>query len=209
MKPSELYKKIQATTYTKSGDDVYWAIEINEQEQTIYLIFAPSNSKCDWVNNFSFPVKVYKRQQSKIRCAIGWRNTWKSCNDEIMSALLNYYTSKQYKDYKLIITGWSYGGAISLLAAEDWTWRTGYKPEVITFGAPKPFWGSKSRKYLLHVLGEVKEYCHKSDIVTYCPPFTGYKHVKKESIGKFNLFRLFNSYTWHCCYGDEDWYEAN
>lgn len=208
MKPSELFEKIKNTVYTKTGYDVDWSIEVDEQEKTIYLLFAKSNSIHDWINNLSFPVKVYKRQKSKLRCAMGWRSAWKSCNDVVMDMLIEKYHSDRYTGYKVVVCGWSYGGAISLLAAEDFAYRTGYKTNVITFGAPKPFFGRKSIKYLKRVLGDVKEYCHKNDIVTYLPPFFGYKHVKKNKLGKFNFFGLFNPRKWHCIYGEEKWYEA-
>lgn len=207
MKPNELFELIKATDYIKSGDDVDWAIYVKDDEQVIYLLFAPSNSKRDWVNNFSFPVKVYKRQESKIKAAMGWRNAWKSCNDLIIQSTAEVVS--KHPSYKVIVAGWSYGGAMSLLAAEDFQYRTGIRPSVITFGAPKPFWGRSSIKYLKQVLGEVKEYGHKSDIVTYCPPLPGYKHVNRKSIGKCSLFGLFKPNKWHCIYGEGGWYEAD
>lgn len=72
-----------------------------------------------------------------------------------------------------------------------------------------PFWGRSSIRYLKQVLGEVKEYGHRSDIVTYCPPLPGYKHVNRKSIGKFSLLGLFKPNKWHCIYGEGGWYEAD
>ena len=119
MKPSELFKLIRDSEYITIGDAVDFVIKVFDDEKTIRLLFEESTSLRDWKNNFNFPIKPYKNQE----------------NDEIMENLINSY--KVYPDYRIEICGWSYGGAISLLAAEDFYYRTKIKPDVITFGLQK------------------------------------------------------------------------
>lgn len=207
MKAHELYELINKTAYKKTGLDVDWTIFVNDGEKTVYLLFAPSNSKLDWFNNFRFPVKLYKKQQSKMLVAKGWGNAWKSCNDIVTRTTLKFYDVNE--GYKLVISGYSYGGAIALLAAEDIAYRSNnsIKPNVITFGAPKPLFGKRSVRYVESCCNSITQYAHASDIVTYLPPFFGYKHIARSSIGKFNLFKLFNPSVYHAIYNDKTLYE--
>lgn len=73
--------------------------------------------------------------------AKGWADAYKSANDLIMEKLISVLKP----DYNVEICGWSYGGAVALLAAEDFYFRTKIKPDVITFGAPKPLFGNKTK----------------------------------------------------------------
>lgn len=207
MTAPEIFNYIKNAKYATSGKDVDWCIYKEQDTKTIYLVFAESNSMLDWIHNLSFPTKAYKNQCSCIRAARGWLKAWKSCNDEVADTVIKVLNDSP--DYTLTVTGWSYGGAIALLAAEDLAFRTKYtrKPNVITFGAPKPFWGKHSVRYLKKVLGSIKEYKHLNDIVGYMPPFPGYKQLGKVKLGKFNFFKLFNPVVYHQCYGDSQYYE--
>lgn len=207
MKAHELYELINSTKYTKSGLDVDWTNIINVTEKTIYLLFAPSNSKLDWINNFRFPFKLYKKQESKMLVAKGWGNAWKSCNDIVVGTTLKLCDANP--DYKLIVSGYSFGGAIALLAAEDIAYRSNnsIKPDVITFGAPKPLFGKRSAKYVEQCCNSVIQFSHACDIITYLPPFIGYRHVDKYVIGTFNFFNLFKPNIYHTSYGDETLYK--
>ena len=40
MKPNELYEEIKKTQYTKSGDDVDWAVKVYDDEKTVRLLFS-------------------------------------------------------------------------------------------------------------------------------------------------------------------------
>lgn len=199
MQPFNLFNLIKKTNCKKIGDDVDYAILVDKEEKKIRLIFKQSNSKKDWINNFNFPIKPYKNQQNTLWVARGWVKAYKSANDIIMAELTAEY--RKYTDYQIEIIGWSYGGAISILAAEDFYFRTKTKPNIITFGAPKPLFGNKTKNYILSCCNEVKQYAHRSDCVTLCPPLFGYKHLNKIKLGKFNFFNLFKPTKYHTCYG--------
>ena len=206
MEPFILFEEIKNTIYKKSGDDVDWAVRIFKDEKVVRLFFEASTTKRDWINNFNFPIKIYKKQESCLKVARGWGNAYKSCNDEIMNLLIA--VSDDYADYEVQIAGWSYGGAMAVLAAEDFYYRTGKQASVYTFGAPKPIWGRKCHKYVSSCVKEAKQYAHVNDCVPLCPPLPGYKMIKKVKIGKgFNIFKLFKPDIYHLIYGNSELYK--
>jgi hypothetical protein len=204
MRPEELFNLIKKTKFEKVGDDVDFAVLAFPEEKTVRLIFEESASNRDWQNNFNFPIKPYKNQQNTLWFARGWARAYKSANDLIMEKLIEAQTNNP--DYKVEICGWSYGGAISLLAAEDFYFRTKTKADVITFGAPKPLFGRKTKNYVLSCCENVQQFAHRCDVVTLCVPFPGYKMLNKIKVGKWNLFNFFKPNIYHCCYGDKDLY---
>ena len=201
MEPNKLYNKLLTLKYTKSGDDVDWCVFI---EDAVYLAFQQTTSSRDWQVNFNFPVKLYKNQESCIKVARGWGDAYKSCNDEIMQKLL--VAHNEHPDLDVVICGWSYGGAMAIIASEDFYFRYKLKPSVITFGAPKPLFGYKTRKYVLSCVKHSEQFSHRSDVVTLLPPVFGYKVLNRVWIGKFNLINLFKPDIYHCVYGSESLY---
>lgn len=205
MKPSKIYDLIKSSVYTKSGDDVDWTTLVDHEEKKVYLLFQQSVSKRDWQNNFNFPVKLYKNQQSCLKVARGWGDAYKSCNDDIMRILITRHNDNP--DYEVYICGWSYGGAMAVIASEDFYFRTGIKPHLVTFGAPKPLFGKDTLSYVKSCLADAVQYAHRNDLVTVLPPFIGYRHVNKVELGKFDLFKIFKVVDFHRGYRNEDWYE--
>lgn len=210
MKPHELFSLIKNTKhedYNESGDHVNWLIKIDNDEHIVRLLFEESDGKRDWLNNLRFPVKPYKKQENTLWVAKGWGQAYKSCKDDIQTALIT--TVNDYKNYGVEIIGWSYGGAMAVLAAEDFHFRTKLKPNVYTFGAPKPLFGKKSKKYVESCCGEIKQYANVNDCVVVMPPFPGYKHVNKVKVGKrkFNLIEWCKPKIYHTIYDDEEIYQ--
>ena len=208
MKPWELFnyiRDIRHDEYITSGDDVQWTVKVDDENKIFRLIFEDSCGKRDWLNNLNFPVKIYKRQESCLLAARGWGKAYKSCKDEVMKAM----EIAIWLDpcYEIHICGWSYGGALSLLAAEDLFYRFHKKARVFTFGAPKPLFGRKTQEYVRSCVEEVHQYSHVNDCVTIMPPFPGYKRLATDRIGKgFCLLKLFNPRKYHRIYGDESQY---
>ena len=201
MNDKELFNVIKNTEYKKAGLDVDYAII--EKYGIIYLLFQQSKDKLDWKINFQFWAKPYKNQKNPMLIHRGFVKAWKSCNDVIMEELLEKIEDNPYKI--VVIAGWSYGGAMALLAVEDFNFRTGKTAELVTFGAPKiiaPF-AFKTKKHLIQCVNRFltpsKIYCHKSDIVPMIPPF--YLALQKNKVGNFNL-KLFFTGKGHRVYGD-------
>lgn len=205
MKANELFDLIKSTDYTTSGNDVDWAIKVFHDEKRIRLLFEASASKTDWINNFRFPIKPYKQQENILWLQKGWATAWKSCNDEICVAVMNEI--EKAPDYELEVCGWSYGGAMALIAAEDLGYRTGRHDLIVsTFGAPKPLFGRKTKEYVLSYIKEINQYSHRNDIVPMMPPLSGYKLGNKVKVEKKKLFGIFQPNIYHCIYGDESLY---
>ena len=204
--PEELFNLINSVAFNKVGDDVDYTLWCdNDDPYTTYLLFKQSDSKRDWANNLNFPVKLYNNQEYPIKVCKGWGNAWKSCNDYIMDELLSWLD--EYKTTTLIIAGWSFGGAIAQLAAEDFYYRTGSKAFVITFGSPKPLFGSKTLKRFKESVVYSYNYANVNDCVPLMPPFPLYHDINRIKTGKKVLFGLFNPNKWHCLYGDKSQYE--
>lgn len=85
--------------------------------------------------------------------------------------------------------------------------KTKIKADVITFGSPRPLIFFPSMFLARLYLGQVTQYAHKSDLVTYCPPLIGYHNVKVVKLGKFNIKWLFNPNKYHMIYDDVSLYE--
>ena len=203
--PAEYFNLIKSTEFITSGDDVDWAVVVSDQEKIIRLIFEESTSKRDWINNFNFPIKIYKKQESCLRVARGWGNAYKSCNDVIMEAMIK--AVNEHPDYDCEILGWSYGGAMAVIASEDFYFRTKIRADIITFGAPKPLWGRKCHRYVTSCVNNVWQFAHINDCVPLCPPLPGYKMLKKCKIGSgFSLIKLFKPNIYHLIYGDKELY---
>lgn len=197
MKPCEIFSEIIREPWNTSGDDVQWRTIIASGRPV--LAFQGSRSGRDWINNFSFAVKPYKNQVGEFRVHKGYARAWKSCNDDVME---NFTALCRLVEARPIITGHSYGGAIAVLAAEDFHFRTGISPEVVTFGAPKVLWGKASVRHLLDC-ADFACYAQRNDVVPLLPPIPGYSHCDRTLIGKrFNFFRLFNVGN-HQKYGNE------
>lgn len=209
MKPWELFKLIKSikhNEYITAGNDVQYQIRFDKESSMLMLIFEESCGNIDWKNNFNFPVKLYKKQESCIKAARGWGNAWKSCNDKVTSDMIA--AMNENKPNEILICGWSYGGAIALLAAEDLYYRTKQKANVTTFGAPKPLWSKKTQKYVASCCNYVQQFSHVNDCVPLMPPLPGYKRLATDKVGKgtFSFFKLFKPQVYHCIYDQEEVY---
>lgn len=198
MNYSELFKELLKNNYTKYGEDVDVCFILKENK--LFVFFQGSNSDVDWKNNFRFFAKMYKKQVSPMLVHKGFARAWKSCNDEVME-VIKLFKQDVGEELQVFFVGHSFGGAMALLASEDYYFRFKDKPYVITFGAPKVFATKKSVEYVKSCVKEIKQFTHKSDIVTYMPPF--YKHVKKVGLGKFSLIGLFKPIIYHLIYDKE------
>jgi len=198
MKNFEIFRDVIVGPWNTSGEDVQWKTLLIDD--TPYLVFQGSNSDIDWRNNFRFAVVVYKNQESKLLAHRGFVRAWKSCNDEVMNSFIELCNKT---DKTPIITGHSFGGAMSVLASEDFYYRTKRKTNVITFGAPKVLWGKDSVNYVL-TCADFTMYSQNNDIVPKCPPICGYKHPNQTMIGdKFNIFKLIKTADYHQLYDVE------
>lgn len=209
MNPWDLFKMIKDTDHSafdEEGDHVNFMVKVDHDEKIVRLIFEESDGKKDWINNLRFPIKPYKKQENTLWVAYGWGNAYKSCNDQIQDRFIKALSENP--EYSPVICGWSYGGAMAVLAAEDFYFRSKIKPTVITFGAPKPIFGKKSKNHIKSCCKEIIQYANVNDCVCILPPFIGYKHINKVKVGarRFNLIEWFKPKIYHTIYDDEKIY---
>lgn len=201
MKPWELFDHIWDVDYNKSGFDLDWLCEVDDQEKVVRLMFEPSTSTKDWFINIAgfIPFLWFP-----FFFCWGWKTVFDGCRDLIFEEFLRKINL--HKSYKVLICGHSYGGAMSVIAGLELYKRTKIKADVITFGAPMPlflFWS----KFIARLeLGEVIQWAHWSDLVTYCPPIPGLHNVRVKRIGKFSFKALLDASKTHMSYGDKELY---
>lgn len=206
MKPWELYEYQKNLDYKTNTLDYDWRVKVENEEQTIYVFSQFSTSTLDWIVNFLFFFIPQIRRWYVYFACLGWQTAFNSCKglmmNEVMSAM------NLFPGYKVVCCGHSYGGAGSVLVGIEIFFQTGIRPDLITFGAPKPLVFLFTKLITRLFFNKVVQYAHKADIVTYMPPLPGYWNVKVKRIGKFNLKDLlFNSAKMHTCYGDKSLYE--
>ena len=208
MTPDKIYRDyIEDAGYATAGDNVQFAVVADDSEKVVRLVFQGSCQEIDWWHNFDFPVRPYRNQENVLWVHRGWAKAWKSCNDVVMDSLIK--SVNEHPGYTLQITGHSYGGALAVLAVEDYFFRTRTKvDELMTFGCPKPLFGEKSREYVYNqCVLSVKQYSHVNDCVPLLPPFPGYCRLTTDKVGTgFSVFKLFDPMTYHLIYGEKDLY---
>ena len=119
-----------------SGD---YKIVFNGRVAEIY--FQHSDGFWDWVSNFDFAVRPYKRMDSEWRCHRGFLRVFKAMRDEI-AAIIGEAVRDGRID-KAVCVGYSHGAPLALLAVEDLSFRFGDRISVcgFGFGAPRVIWG--------------------------------------------------------------------
>ena len=224
MKKSTLYNLIKYTDqYKETGDEVNYVITTGpavKKTKIVYLLFECSNGNTDWKNNLNFFPKYYKKPEtmysnSNMTCHRGFAGAYISAKDVIMEELFEFM--KEHLDYILVIAGWSLGGAMALLAAEDYNYRTrtdkanpetGKKAILITYGAPKVAANERTATYLASCIDKrSQQFAHTQDIVTHVPPFKRYYHPIPQTwvgpkINPITVFGLFNGKKYHTRYDE-------
>jgi predicted lipase len=176
MKPVEIFKEVLSVPYlhTSEHQGSYFSKKV---DGTLYLYFEKSNGFIDWKNNFDFPAKPYRDMGTKWRAHKGFVKVWK----EIEPFLENVIMDKTVT--KVIISGYSHGGAIAALAHEYvWFNRPDLRDNIegYAFEPPRVFWGWKIPKALKERWNGFRVYRNGQDIVTHVPPVLfGYHHVGK------------------------------
>lgn len=116
---------------------------------------------------------------------------------------------KEHPDADVEVIGWSLGSGLAQLGEQDINYRYNIKPYVYTFGSVKPFWYTDkiTAAYLQSTFEVGYNFCHKSDIVTYQPPFPCWHMLNRVDLGKFHPVGLFDPWKYHTHYDDEKLYK--
>ena len=152
--------------HTDNGGDYY----IEQEGDTLYLLFEKSDGCEDWKNNFDFPAVPYKDMKPKWMCHRGFLRVWKAMRDDIEA-----YVAERLKNHpeikKIVCIGYSHGATLSAFATEDMEYLHGeaYDVRGYGFGCPRFLWGVVPNDVKLRLRNFVAVR-NIPDIVTHVPP---------------------------------------
>lgn len=173
--------------------DTQFYIEKKEDGEVV-IVFKESDSGVDWKNNFHFWKVAYRDADIPFTAHSGFLRCWKEVRHYIEDKV------KELNPSSITVTGWSYGGAISVLCLEDMVYCFPDVPSrMVTFGAPRVLGWRNWRKIKKRWENSV-QLRNGSDVVTAVPFFNlGFHHaVRRTQIGNApNFFGWFKSGTYH------------
>ena len=195
MKHNELFRLIKNKkdwTRCKSGKlSAEWGTY--EEDDVVYILFQETDGLTDWIQNLSFT----KRKYGKLKFHHGFYELYDLMRDDVIRLVESLPLNKT-----LVVSGWSQGAAIAQIAVQDIYYHTGRKSILISFGTPMAIYGRKTRGACREAVTEAYEYCNKSDIVTYQPPFPHWHHIRRVNVGKFGIIKIFKPHTYHTNYNE-------
>ena len=171
----DLYSECNRGPWNENAEtDTQWALR-DRGDRHFILVFPPTQSRQDWLQNFDFLATPYKRMPRAWKAHRGWVAKYQSVRDDILQAI------QAADPLFLTVTGFSQGAALATLAYEDVAfsmlssgilWGAGI--EGMVFGAPRVVsWTAPSERWLGFYRYQVR-----GDIVGMIPPFLfGFKHV--------------------------------
>lgn len=173
----KLFERCLNAKYVHTAEGGDFAIETDGD--TLYLLFEWSDGKEDWLNNFAFPAKPYKRMDAVWFCHGGFLKVWKAMRDEIETRIAK--ALEVHPITRIVCVGYSHGAALTVLATEDMAYLYGdkYTVEGYGFGAPRVLWGivPKAVKKRLSCFTTVR---NVPDLITHVPPFLfGFRNAGK------------------------------
>ena len=158
------YKCAYTIHYENVGHDVSYAFE--ETDDTLYIYFQGSHSVMDWLRNFLFTEKLYKQ----FRVHRGFYEAYK----EVRNILLDKVYAGNYK--KIVIVGYSHGGALAYLTHEDMVYHFP-NIEVVSYAFESPRCLKVPKEYR-HLWKDFNIIRTNNDLITHLPPaFLGYRHL--------------------------------
>lgn len=196
-----------------NGHEANYAVVLDKERKCIQVHFEKTSGDIDWQDNFNFPKKMYDTFEYEgkpltLYVHSGWGDMYKAMKHELHEDFDKL--RKRRKSWDVEVIGWSLGSAMAQLCVQDLNWRYGIRPYCYTFGSVKPFFYSSGRteKYLRECRSDTYNFCHKSDIVTYQPPFIGFHMMERVDVGSFSLPHLFNPMEYHTLYNRSEIYDG-
>ena len=145
--------------------------------RTLYIFFEPSDGKTDWVVNFSYWRKPYDDMEIGYRVHGGFLESWKLIRDAVCAKIKEQEgESTEYKWRKVIIVGYSHGGALAALCHECvWFERPDLRDSSeslrgYSFDGPRVYAGLWIKKKLKARWSNFITFRNSNDIVTHLPP---------------------------------------
>lgn len=193
----EIFAKIKTEqNYEVCGIDINYKIIVDKEQSQVILQFQESNSTEDWINNFSFFPHPLKLEDEIVWTTSGYARAYKSTKDKPLKEFIS--VCLQYPDYKKCIRGWSFGSAMSKIAARHFYIKNKFPVDyLITYGDVRTWLNPFVSKIGKNWAKNIFEFVNVNDFVTWCVPF--YHREKKCKVGgKFKIKSILNtSYNHH------------
>jgi len=211
MTPWDLFKRIDRRGgYKHIGLDLSFKIFKCRKDRIIYLCFQGSNGMTDWLHNF---LAVPKRVEPYKGCGwfvhAGFARVWRSGNDTIMEKLRKH--TEKLPGFTVVFCGFSHGGPLAQLAAENWFRLTGQRCQGVIFGSPKLAWGDNAQRVLSNAM-ILTSWVNRADAVTAVPlKQWGFRHVLEHLVNVRRIPILSKLRIWkhHQIYNRPEIYPEN
>ncbi|MBQ5974047.1 MAG: hypothetical protein IJL69_07570, partial [Oscillospiraceae bacterium] len=172
----------------------------------------------DWIANLDFPSKYYhaiefEHQPLQLRVHRGWGMMYMAIKQDVRALWRQYH--QRYPSAETEIVGWSLGSSLAILCAQDLNYNFGVRPYLYTFGTVRPFKTVRSnvdrmQRYLSTVCTECWNFSNVNDLISYLPPFPGFRMIHRvnvETEKSLSLFRIVHPFHYHIDYDRETLYE--
>lgn len=167
--------------YQECGDHVNYAFK--SDGRTLYIYFEGSDGDVDWRRNFSYWRKPYKDMEIEYRVHGGFLKCWKEVEDIIIAKITETKSvvDLSYKWDRIIVVGYSHGGALAAFAHECvWFHRPDIREQcwTVAFEGPRVYAGLKVKAELVERWKNFRLIRNRADLVTHVPPRAfGFCHV--------------------------------
>lgn len=170
----DIYNLIKIIKYDTAKICDYKVIEVTDEndKDAICILFQQTHGKLDWLHNLAFsplPKWGYKGHEFNLLYHRGFYLEYKYARDKILqnvSELLKGHVKK------IFVSGWSLGGSIAPICAEDIYYTFGIKPTLITFEGANPCFGFHTRNRVKNSIADDSIcFVYGKDVVSRVPPF--------------------------------------
>lgn len=149
-------------------------VGFQEHGDTLLILFEPSDGSVDWRHNFAFFRKPYRDMEIPYKVHGGFLKCWKIVKNEVVLRVIEKDVEGDFRQKKVVITGYSHGGALALLAHECvWFERPDLRDKgilTIAFEAPRIYGGWRVKEELKERWRNCFVVRNHRDIVTHMPP---------------------------------------
>ncbi|MDO4491008.1 MAG: hypothetical protein Q4B85_08085 [Lachnospiraceae bacterium] len=197
--------------------EVNYAFWYDEERDVIQIHFQKTNSKSDWFANiFEFASKYYdafpfEGELVTLRVHRGWGDMYKAIKHIIRDQWQALHLAHPQAETEII--GWSLGSGQAMLCCQDLNYNFGIRPYLYTYGSVRPFKARPTERallerYLNSICRKCCNFANRNDIVTYLPPFPGFRMILRREIGReaISLGKLLNPKLYHTSYHMKELY---
>lgn len=189
--------------YKVVGEDIDYAVIVDDEKKEIVLQFKESDSKEDWKHNLTFLPWLLKLDNNYIVTTRGYACAYKSASNKPVDDFCKAIAS--FPEYRKVIRGWSFGSAMSKIAVRHYYYRTKSKvDEIYTYGDVKCMFNPFVHLSIKNYAKLSYNFIYINDFVTWQVPF--YWRMSTCRVGdRFSFKKLFNSGHNHCYYEEYDY----